>query len=172
MRNKISMENALLRMQALCSRGEHCEHDIRLKLRAMQMPQPQTELIVRSLRDEQFIDDSRYARAFVRDKYRFNGWGRAKISSTLRAKGIGTDVIDEALDEIDAEEYHDVMIRALESKARSLSSREPRAARNALVRFATSRGYEPAKFFPAISSLLSGADDEDVSDYSDDDFTP
>ena len=138
----------------------------------MQLPQQQVELIVRSLLDERFIDDERYARAFVRDKYRFNGWGRAKITAALRTKGIEAAVIDEALGEIDDEEYEKVMTQALAAKVRTLAGREPRAARDALVRFAASRGYEPARFFPVITSLLGGGDDEDLSDFADDDFTP
>lgn len=162
MRNKLSPDAALLRAQALCSRGEHCEADVRAKLSAWGIDYAQINIIIASLISEDFINHSRYATAFARDKYRFNGWGRQKIIQALRAKRIEDNLINNALLEINDNEYDDAMQHALNAKAKQLRGKEPRLARASLIRFAASRGYEPAKFFPLISDILNYNEDDEL----------
>lgn len=134
---------ALSTLAALCSRGEQAESDLREKLRKWEVSPADADRIIRRLKQENFLSDERYARAFVRDKARFNGWGRIKIAHALRQKHIDSQWIEQALaDEIDEAAYHDTLIRLMQGKLRSVASREPQAARAALLRFAASRGFE------------------------------
>ena len=134
---------ALSALAALCSRGEQAESDLREKLRKWEVSPPDADRIIQRLKEENFLSDERYARAFVRDKARFNGWGRIKIAHALRQKHIDSQWIELALaDEIDEAAYHDTLIRLMQGKLRSVASREPQAARAALLRFAASRGFE------------------------------
>ena len=134
---------ALSALAALCSRGEQAESDLREKLRKWEVSPADADRIIQRLKEENFLSDERYARAFVRDKARFNGWGRIKIAHALRQKHIDSQWIELALaDEIDEAAYHDTLIRLMQGKLRSVASREPQAARAALLRFAASRGFE------------------------------
>ena len=134
---------ALSALAALCSRGEQAESDLREKLRKWEVSPADADRIIQRLKEENFLSDERYARAFVRDKFRFNGWGRIKIAHALRQKRIDSQWIELALaDEIDEAAYHDTLIRLMQGKLRSVASREPQAARAALLRFAASRGFE------------------------------
>ncbi len=134
---------ALSALAALCSRGEQAESDLREKLRKWEVSPADADRIIQRLKEENFLSDERYARAFVRDKFRFNGWGRIKIAHALRQKHIDSQWIEQALaDEIDEAAYHDTIIRLMQGKLRSVASREPQAARAALLRFAASRGFE------------------------------
>lgn len=139
----MTSEQALSRLAALCSRGEQAESDLRDKLRRWQVAPAEAEDIIRRLKDEKFLSDERYAHAFVRDKVRFNGWGRIKIAHALRQKHIDSQWIEQALaDEVDEAAYHDTLLHLMQGKLRSVSGREPQAARAALLRFAASRGFE------------------------------
>lgn len=139
----MTSEQALSRLAALCSRGEQAESDLREKLRKWDIAPADADRIIRRLKEENFLSDERYARAFVRDKWRFNGWGRIKIAHALRQKRIAPQWIDQALDdEIDTEAYHDTLMHLMQAKLRTVASREPQAARAALLRFAASRGFE------------------------------
>lgn len=163
MRNKISLENALLRMQALCSRSEHCEADIRLKLRSWLLPEEKIDFIIKSLVNEGFIDNHRFALAFAHDKYEFSHWGRNKIVAMLRSKGITENDIEDAIGAIPDDGYEDVVRDAVMGKYRQVKDKGPRLARAALIRFATSRGFEPRLFYPIINEILNTDDccDED-----------
>jgi len=71
------------KMQALCSRGEKCRADIRMKLEKTDVPQDVITQILNKLESEGFIDEHRYAGAYVRDKFRLQGWGPVKIANML-----------------------------------------------------------------------------------------
>lgn len=147
-------ENALHRTAALCSRSEQCEADLRLKLTAWGIGCDDADAIIARLKTGNFLCDNRYAHAFVRDKFRFGGWGRIKIAYALRMKHIAADVIDEALCEIAEEDYHSTLLYALRAKLRSVAGREPVHRRAALFRFAASRGFEPDVISQAINEIL------------------
>ena len=149
----ITPENAYLRLATLCARSEQAEGDLRKKLHDWGISPYNINEIINRLKQERFLDNERFARAYCHDKLRFNGWGRIKIAFMLRGKGIEQEFIDAALAEINEEQYFAILNDALETKARSLKDREPQQVRDALLRFAASRGFEPALFFPAVSRL-------------------
>ena len=142
-RAQITPEQALSWLAALCSRGEQAESDLRRKLQRWGIDLGEADRIVQRLKEESFLNEERFARAFVRDKARFNGWGRVKIAHALRQKQVSSSVILQALDEeLDEESSRDTLLHLLQGKARTLAGREPRLARAALLRFAASRGFE------------------------------
>ena len=87
-KSPVSEPQALQKLAALCSRSEHSSGEIREKMRRWQLPSDAQERIVQRLVAERFIDDSRFARLFVRDRLRFASWGERKILMALRQKGI------------------------------------------------------------------------------------
>ena len=94
----------LERYERQCARMEYCSSDIRRKaLKALGGDADAAEKIVASLVKDGFVDDRRYAGAFVREKSALQGWGEAKLRFMLAGKGISRDVIADALTEIDAE---------------------------------------------------------------------
>lgn len=134
---------ALLRLEELCSRSEHCEFELRQKLYRWQIPSSDTETIINSLKHRRFVDDERFARAFVRDKVQFGRWGRRKIALALAAKRIDRDVVRSVLEEIDGEVYLQNLTDILNAKARTLEEPATYDGRTRLFRFAASRGFEP-----------------------------
>lgn len=130
------------RAAALCARSEQAPGDIREKLVKWGLNPGEASQVLTRLIEQGYIDERRYARAFVNDRFRFNGWGRIKIAYQLRLKGISSDLIDEAMAAIDEEQYRERLLDLLRAKWRDVSSREPRAAWAAMMRFAASRGFE------------------------------
>ncbi len=130
------------RAAALCARSEQAPGDIREKLVKWGLSPGEAGQVLARLIEQGYIDERRYARAFVNDRFRFNGWGRIKIAHQLRLKGISSDFIDEAMTVIDEEQYRERLLELLRAKWRDVSNREPRAAWAAMMRFAASRGFE------------------------------
>lgn len=139
-RRQLSADEAIIRLETLCAASEQCRADLREKLRRWQVDD--ADRIIDELARRKFVDDARFARAYVRDKYRFARWGRAKIVMGLRAKHIGRDDIDEALSEIDADEYESILATLLRAKVRMARIADDYEGRGKLFRFAASRGFE------------------------------
>ena len=92
--------------------------------------------------------------AFVKDKFRFSGWGRIKMRYALQQKRIDGSDIDHALATLDEEQYNDRLLELLQAKSRSIRDDDPEARRAKLFRFATSRGFESALIFNALKQVV------------------
>ena len=135
-------ERYLFKAQAYCSRAEKCESDVRTYLYKQQVDSETIEKIVDSLRDDKFVDNDRYARAFVADAFKFNKWGRLKIRQALLAKGISEKIMAEPLSKIDETEYMSLLESLLKAKLNSLHSDDEYKTKASVFRFAYSRGFE------------------------------
>jgi regulatory protein len=140
---KIYSEEELLNSAAsLCSASEQCKSDIKEKLRRRGASKEISDKIIERLLKDKFIDESRYAKAFVRDKYRFDKWGKLKIRMALKAKSIGEENIDTAFGEIDLNEYRSNLSLLIQNKRKSVKAENDYELRGKLIRFALGRGYE------------------------------
>lgn len=143
-RKPVEPDKAKSRLEALCASSEHCSWELMQKLKIWRVPYSTAAEIVESLVARRFVDDERFARAFVRDKYRFAKWGRIKIRAALAAKRVPRWMIEEAFDEIDEALYEDALDSVLRSKIRSLKEEAfTYEGRTKLFRYAASRGFEP-----------------------------
>lgn len=135
-------EELLNKTASLCSISEHCISEIDDKLRRRGASEEMIEHIISRLLKENFIDETRYAKAFVRDKYRFGKWGTAKIRLALKMKRINDKDIETALDEIDRKEYLSILGDIIQSKRKSIKAKDKYEMNGKLIRFALSKGYE------------------------------
>ena len=154
-RKPITPDNAYVRLTTLCARCEQAEGDLRKKLREWGISPSDANAIIERLKQERYLDNERFARAYSHDKLLYNGWGRIKIAYMLKGKGIEQEYIDAALAEIDEEKYTEILDEALSAKAKTLSGKSDEQGRAALLRFAASRGFEPSVIFPAIERISS-----------------
>ena len=141
---------ALNKAAAYCTLCERCISEVSTKLTAWGVPQGEQEKIIARLTDEKFIDEARYCRAFVNDKVRFNRWGRIKISAALRDKRLPQELIRDAIEDIDEEQYLQSLGEVIATKQRELKEKEDFATQQKIIRHAASRGYEPSLIIKAI----------------------
>ena len=157
----LTQAQALNRAAALCARSEQSPGDIRTKLLKWGLSPGNASRVLSELQEQGFLDEERYARAFVKDKFMFNGWGRIKIAHQLRQKGIAPAVITQAMTSIDDDSYRTRLIELLRIKWRAVSDREPRAAWAAMMRFAASRGFEAEIASECIRQVTCRDDQDD-----------
>ena len=160
MKKECTAEEARLKAEAYCSMAERCTDDVLRKLRQWGAPEDAHGAIVDALREERYIDDRRYAVAFVRDKYRFNQWGRIKISQALRVKHVALEDISAALEEIDEEEYESILVSLLEKKRQGIKANSDYERNGKMIRLAVSHGYEMGEIFRCMKQM--GCEDEFV----------
>ena len=138
----LSATEALAKAANLCAKGEHCAADIREKLHQWGIDDYDADTIVEKLLDQGFINENRYAKAYIYDKYRFAKWGRIKIEQGLRQKQIPSSVIKPLMEEvIDKEEYMQILRDLLNQKRKSLKEEDEYQLKAKLSRFALQRGF-------------------------------
>ena len=92
--------------------------------------------------DGGYIDEERYCRAFIRDKYRLEKWGKQKIAKALYVKRIPQHIFNTQWDVIDNDEYQSILHKLLQSKRKSIHADDEKSLNEKLIRFALSRGYD------------------------------
>ena len=149
-------QQAFTKLAALCARSEHCQHDMLEKMHQWGVSAEEQAEVMQRLVNEHYVDDARFARAFVLDKVRYNKWGRRKVEQALCVKHIDKAIANEALNDISDEEYLSVLRPLLKQKRRSTKAQNEYELNRKLVRFAISRG-----FTMDIIKLCIDATDED-----------
>ena len=122
MKKDMTEQEAYLQLAALCAQAEHCQQEMRDKMRRWELDETVQNRIVTRLVKERYVDDERYVRAFVKDKIRYNKWGRRKVQQALWQKHIDADIQQRVLDEIDEKEYLDVLRPLLKQKRKSIKA--------------------------------------------------
>lgn len=149
-------ESEVLRQCAsYCSASEHCTSDIKKRLEKSELDENAQKRILDRLMQERFIDDSRYCSAFVRDKIRFNKWGKKRIAFELRKKEIAPQLIQEALNDIDSGLYEEILKEILKKKAKTLTTKNNKEVFYKLVSFASRKGFETDLSLRIASEILS-----------------
>lgn len=148
-------EQALQSLMRMCARSERSSGNALRLMKRWGLADEEARKVLTRLRAERFIDDARYAEAFVRDKLNLSGWGAHKIKMTLRTKGVAKDIIDEVvtpmLAETDmAERLEEIMRRRM----RTLKFSSPYDAKTKLIRFAASRGYDIDEAVECATKIL------------------
>ena len=141
MKKEMTEQEAYLQLAAICAQAEHCEQEMRDKMKRWELDETVQNRIIDRLTEERYIDNERYARAFVKDKIRYNKWGRRKVQQALWMKRVDQDIQQRVLDEIDEKEYLDVLRPLLKQKRKSIKAESDYELNQKLVRFALSRGF-------------------------------
>lgn len=132
---------AYLTLAALCAQAEHCQWEMLEKMRRWELSDGAQARVMERLVKERYVDDERYARAFVKDKVRYNKWGRRKVEQALWQKHIDDDIRQRVLDEVDDNEYLSVLRPLLQQKRKSTKAQSDYELNQKLIRFALSRGF-------------------------------
>lgn len=148
-------EQALNIIAGQCSKKEMCTKDVRQKLIKWEIQENDIQKIMSFLLAHKFIDDERFAHIYTEDKFRFNHWGKQKISLMLHRKGISPEIIDKALSIIQTDNYSEQCLELLQQKYRMLTEREPYKLRVKLTRFAVGRGFDFDTINKCLSKLLT-----------------
>ena len=154
MKKEMTEQEAFLQLAALCANAEHCQHEMLEKMKKWELQEMVQARVMARLVKERYVDDERYARAFVKDKIRYNKWGRRKVQQALWLKRIDDTIQQTVLDEISDEEYLKVLKPLLKQKSKSIRAESDYERNQKLVRFALGRGFT----FDIIRQCLDTSD--------------
>ncbi|MFA5818727.1 MAG: regulatory protein RecX [Bacteroidales bacterium] len=149
-------ENALFKTtlskaMVQCSRREFCCSEIRAKLYSWGLGDIDSEKIISVLIKENFINEDRFAQAFVKDKFNYNKWGKVKIAAHLRGKNIPGDIIRTALDVIDNELYKKTLSDLISGHRRFVKAKNQYDLKAKLLRYGLSKGFESSLLYDILN---------------------
>ena len=157
MNKEMTEQQVLTRLTAECAKAEHCTGEMLEKMRRWGIDDDVQARVMAYLIKGKYVDDERFCRLFVRDKIRFNGWGRRKVEQALYQKRIDKVVSGTILDAIDDSEYINVLRPLIRSKRKSIKAASEYERNQKLMKFALSRGFE----WNIIRQCIDGAEIED-----------
>lgn len=141
MMKEITEQEAYLRLTTRCAQAEHCEQEMTLAMSRWGLSEESQARVMARLTAERYVDNRRFAEAFVRDKVRYNKWGQRKIEQALWQKRIDSDTIREVLGRVETAEYVDILQPLLRQKRRSTRASNEAELTQKLIRFALGRGF-------------------------------
>lgn len=151
---KISFLEAKSKLEAYCAYQERCHFEVSQKLISWGITGEQHDQLIADLITHRFLDEQRFAEAFVSGKFRIKKWGRIKIRQHLKQKHVSEYSIKKGLAEIDLEEYYTTLKNLAERKATELSKeKDPWQKKAKVMRFLASRGFEQELIYDVLGEL-------------------
>ncbi|MCP4521055.1 MAG: RecX family transcriptional regulator [Cytophagales bacterium] len=159
----IDPKSAFLKMAKYCSYQDRCESDILLKLNKYLLTDNEKSDIIENLIEEKFLNEERFARSYVRGKFRSNKWGRVKIKQALKMKGIDSYLINLGFEEIKDEEYLQTLYALFDKKDAQEKEQDPYKRKAKIINFLLSKGFESDIVFSVVEECMSDYNNEDSS---------
>ena len=157
-------EQALASLMRLCARAERSSGDAMRLMATWLVPEADRQGVLQRLIKERFIDDSRYAEAFVREKSNLSAWGEYKIRTTLRRKGIADDIINSALQQMPAEQNLERLTERLKRKIRTIKYDTTYQLKTKLIRHALSLGFTMDDVLKCVEEVMRDINTEEECD--------
>lgn len=152
---KYSESQALAKVAAYCSKAERSEFDVKRKLQTWELENSIIQSIIKRLKQEKFLDEQRFCRAFIKDKLIFNKWGRTKIIYELKKKQVPSNIIDISFSEFDTDQFDEQLTSLLRNKEKSIKAQNAYEKRNKLIRFALGRGFSFEQIQKVLETMLT-----------------
>lgn len=150
-KKKYTPKQAKLKMESFCAYQERAQQEVRDKLYTWGLHSEDVENIIAELITENFLNEERFAKAFVRGKFRIKKWGKVKIIQHLKAKRISSTLIKIALREIDLDEYEENLDTLIQKKIGSQADSLSLSEKAKLMRYLQSKGYENDLIFQRLN---------------------
>jgi regulatory protein len=145
---------AKVKIAAYCAYQERCQKEVRDKLYEYGLSSDEVESLVTAMILEGFVNEERFAKAFVRGKFRMKKWGRVRITRELKFRIDSTNLVKAALKEIDEQEYWETLIYLAEKKLGEMKEKDSFKRKMKLHQFLLYKGYENDLVQQAIDRLV------------------
>ena len=147
-------EQALTSLMRLCARAERSSGDAMRLMATWMVPEADRQGVLQRLIKDRFIDDSRYAEAFVREKSNLSAWGEYKIRTALRRKGIADNIINSALQQMPTEQNLERLTERLRRKMRTIKYDTTYQLKTKLIRHALSLGFTMDDVLKCVEDVM------------------
>jgi len=148
----LDRRTALLKAESWCAYQERSQQEVRNKLYEYGLHQNDVEDLISELITTNFINEERFAMAYVSGKVNIKKWGRIKIKQGLKLKKVPDKLIQKALNSIDGDKYLANLLATAEKKLRVLTEKEPIKKKYKLITYLQSKGFENDLIFDVLKA--------------------
>ena len=93
------------KLKQYCSYQDRCHNEVEKKLKSFDVISEVKEQIIFNLINENYLNETRFCKSFVRGKFKIKNWGKRKITIELKSRKISSYNINEGLKEINEIDY-------------------------------------------------------------------
>ncbi|WP_240475207.1 regulatory protein RecX [Neotamlana sedimentorum] len=149
-----TLQEAIKKMEHYCAYQERCHKEVRQKLINMHMIPEAIDAVIMHLLQHNFLNEERFAKTFLRGKFRIKKWGRRRLTLELKKKDISKANINEAFREITDTEYIEVFNDLAEKKANSITESNKLKKKKKLIDYLLYRGWESHLVYEKANELF------------------
>ncbi len=149
-----TVEEALQKLMHFCAYRDRSQKEVEDKLNDLRMIPEAKEKIIITLMQENFLNEERFARSFVRGKFRIKKWGRIKITQELKKREISSPIIKLGLTEIKETDYRKALYELAEKKEEKITELNPFKKKKKLADHLLRKGYESQMVFECLNDLI------------------
>ena len=149
-----TVDEATKVLEHFCAYQERCHKEVEQRLYDLKMIPEAKEIIILHLLQHNFLNEERFAKAYVRGKFSIKKWGRIKIVSELKFKNVSPYNIKTALQEINEEDYLKTLQAIAEKKIVLIKEPNPFKKKSKLTTFLISKGYETQLIYKIVNILI------------------
>lgn len=148
----LTAQQALQKMQQYCAYQERCHAEVVQKLKTFGIFAAEKDEIITKLIEDDFLNEERFASAFVRGKHRIKHWGRIRLTNELKLRGVSKRNVDFALRQIDDEKYQIGFARLADNCWDELSSESILKRKKKCGDYLLRKGYESDLVFGYLAA--------------------
>lgn len=153
-RKSYNLEQALSRLQRYCTYQDRCHIEVERKLTEMRMIPQAKEQIIMSLIEDDYLNEERFALAFVKGKFRIKKWGRIRLKAELKKRKISKYLIKSALEQISEKDYLFTLEELANRKANSIKADSILLKKKKLADYLIYRGWESSLVNNKVNQLF------------------
>ena len=142
-----------LKLQYYCSYQDRCHKEVIEKLKTFKIIPEGVNQIILNLINENFLNETRFSKNFVRGKFKIKNWGKIRIINELKRRNISIYNINQGLKEIDELEYLNKFEELFNKKLSSLEGLIPSVKKKKILSYLLYRGWESSLIYPKVYEL-------------------
>ncbi|HIF84542.1 MAG TPA: RecX family transcriptional regulator [Flavobacteriaceae bacterium] len=142
-----------LKLQYYCSYQDRCHKEVIEKLKTFKIIPEGVNQIISNLINENFLNETRFSKNFVRGKFKIKNWGKIRIVNELKRRNISIYNINQGLKEIDELEYLNKFEELFNKKLSSLEGLIPSVKKKKILSYLLYRGWESSLIYSKIYEL-------------------
>ena len=130
------------KLQYYCSYQDRCHKEVKAKLKSFKISSDELNEIVSNLINDNYLNESRFSKSFVRGKFNIKNWGKVRIVNELKLRNISIYNINLGLKEIDDQDYINKLEDIFNKKLSSLSNLNSNLKKKKIISYLLYRGWE------------------------------
>ena len=149
-----TVDEAKKKIEHYCAYQERCHKEVKTKLREMRMIPEAIDHILVHLIERNFLNEERFAKAFVSGKFRIKKWGKNRLVRELKLRDISKYSIDSALKEIDIDEYYKTLDELTKKRIAQVKEPNPYKKKKKVADYLLYRGWESHLVYERLTMYL------------------